>query len=85
MLIVCLQWAVTLGRYDVQYATNTLSRLGKKPQDGHTERALWVFGFLKHHMWDKLFFDSTQMSHEEINFKEKDWTECYPDAEEYID
>ena len=40
MLIVCLQWAVTLGRYDVQYATNTLSRLGKKPQDGHTERAL---------------------------------------------
>ena len=24
MLIGCAQWAVTLGRYDIQYATNTL-------------------------------------------------------------
>ena len=25
------------------------------------------------------------MSYEGIDFKDEDWTECYPDAEEYID
>ena len=84
MLIGFLQWAVTLGSYDVQYATNTLAIFGPKLQDGHIKRALQVYGFLKHHMQAKLFLYPTPMSHEVINFKENDWTKCYPYAEEYI-
>ena len=78
MLIGCLKWAVTLGRYDVQYTTNTIARSGKNMWDGHTKRALQVFGFLQHHMQAKLLYDPTPISHEGIDFKNKDWTKCYP-------
>ena len=81
MLIVCLKWAATLGRYGVQYATNTLARFGQKPQDSHMKRALRVFVLLKHHMRAKLLFDPTTISHEGIRFKDKDWTNFYPDFE----
>ena len=40
MMIRCLRWAVTLGRYDIQYAINTLARFGQKPHDGHLKRAV---------------------------------------------
>jgi hypothetical protein len=43
MLIGSAQWAVRLGRFDIQYATNTLARYGTKPRVGHYERALRVF------------------------------------------
>ena len=78
MLIGFLQLSITLGRYDVQYATNTLARSGQKPRDGYMKRALRVFGLLKHHMRAKILFDPTPISHEGIGFKEKYWTECYP-------
>jgi len=39
MMTGYLEWAVTLGRYDIQYATNTLARFGQKPRDGHLKRA----------------------------------------------
>jgi len=55
MMIGCLQWAVRLGRYNVQYATNTLARFGQKPRDGHLKRALRVFGYLKFHARGKLY------------------------------
>ena len=44
MMIGCLQWAVTLGRYDNQYATNTIARFCQKPCDGDLKSALRVFG-----------------------------------------
>lgn len=85
MMIGCLQWAVTLGRYDIQYATNTLARFGQKPREGHLKRALRVFGYLKFHARGKLYLDPSPISYEGIDFKDEDWIECYPDAEEYID
>ena len=57
MMIGCLQWVVTLGRYDIQYATNTLARFGQKPLEGHLKRALRVFGCLKFHARGKLYLD----------------------------
>ncbi len=74
-----------MGRYDIQYATNTLARLGQKPREGHLKRALRVFGYLKFHARGKLYFDPSPISYEGIDFKDEDWTECYPDAEEYTD
>ncbi len=85
MMIGYLQWAVTLGRYDIQYATNTLARFGQKPREGHLKRALRVFGYLKYHARGKLYLDPSPISYDGIDFKDEDWTECYPDAEEYID
>ena len=33
MLIGCAQWAITLGRYDIQYVTNILAKYGSMPSD----------------------------------------------------
>ncbi len=40
MLIGCLNWIITLGRFDVQYATSTLSRYSTCPKEGHLKAAL---------------------------------------------
>ena len=35
MLIGCAQWAITLGHFDIQYATMILSRYSIQPREGH--------------------------------------------------
>ncbi len=84
MLIGSAQWAVTLGRYNIQYATNTLARHAQQPREGHMQRALRVFGYLKHNARAKLYFDPSPMNLDGIEFREEDWTEQYPFAEEYV-
>ncbi len=44
MLIGCLNWVVTLGRFDVHYATSTLSRYATCAREGHLKETLRVFG-----------------------------------------
>jgi len=83
MMIRCLQWAVTLGCYDVQYATNILARFGQKPRDVYLKRALRVFGYLNFYTRGKLYLDPSPISYEGIYFKDEDWMEHYPDVEEY--
>ena len=85
MLIGSLQWAVTLGRWDVQYSTNTLACFVENPCDGHLKQALRVFGYLKHHYKGKIYLDTEPISYNGIEFRNEDWTKCHPDAKEYID
>ena len=37
MLVGCAQWAVMLGHFDVQYATNTMARFSNLPRERHME------------------------------------------------
>ena len=46
-IIGSLNWLVTLGRFDVHYATNTLSRYGMAPREGHLVAAQKVLCYLK--------------------------------------
>ena len=46
-MIGCLQWAVSLGRFDTQTATMTMSRFRVAPRKGHLERLKRIYGFLK--------------------------------------
>ena len=84
MLIGCAQWAVTLGRYDVQYATNTLARFGSAPREGHIRRAIRIFGYLKHNNKGRILFDIAEPDTSRVEFKDNDWIDLYPDAEEAI-
>jgi hypothetical protein len=84
MLIGCAQWAVTLGRMDIQYATNTLARYNAKPREGHKKRALHLFGYLKHFQNAKLHLDPNPLDLSGIQFVQNDWKDLYPDAEEYV-
>ena len=85
MLIGCAQWAVTLGRYDIQYATNTLARFANMPRDGHYQRALRLFGYLKHHVKGKIWMDPDDPCLDGIIFNKQNWKDLYPDAEEATD
>jgi hypothetical protein len=46
-MIGCLQWAVSLGRFDIQTATMTMSRFRVSPRVGHLERLKRMYGYLK--------------------------------------
>ena len=41
-----LQWAVTLGRYDIQPHVMSMSRFRLAPKIGHLERLRWLLGYL---------------------------------------
>ena len=84
MLIGCAQWAVTLGRFDIQYATNTLARYNTMPRAGHMKRAMRLFGYLKSYSRGTLYLDPSDPNLEGIAFVSNDWTEVYPDAQEYL-
>ena len=45
-LIGAIQWAVSIGRFDIQTATMTLSSFRAAPRRGHLERVKRIYGYL---------------------------------------
>jgi hypothetical protein len=69
--------------YNMQ--TNTLACYAQSPRQGHHDRALRIFGYLKHNPKAMLFFDPTDPTMDGINFeKNQDWKDIYPEAQEHI-
>jgi hypothetical protein len=54
MLVGSAQWAISLGRYDLQFAVNSMARFGCAPRDGHMKRMLRIFSYLKYHTKGRL-------------------------------
>ena len=46
-LLGSANWTITLGQFDIAYATNTLSRYSMAPRKGHMEALKRVFGYLR--------------------------------------
>ena len=46
-MIGCLQWAVSLGRFDIQTETMTISRYRVAPRIDHLNRLKIMYGYLK--------------------------------------
>lgn len=46
-MIGSLQWAISLGRFDIQTATMTMSRFRTSPRQGHLERLKRMYGYLR--------------------------------------
>ncbi len=44
MVIGCLNWIVTLGRFEIHFAASTLARYSTFPREDHLKAALRVFG-----------------------------------------
>ena len=57
MLIGSLHWVITLGRFDVHYAASTMLRYQPAPREGHLEKVLQIFGYLKQHRKHKIVFN----------------------------
>jgi hypothetical protein len=90
MIIGMLNWVVTIGRLDVAFSTSSLSRFTACPREGHLDRSLHVFGYLKKRPNRRIVVDSRDPIFEncEDDF-EIDYTveleSMYPDAFEEID
>ena len=84
-LVGCATWLVTLGRFDIAYALNYLSRFSMAPRQGHLQAMICLFGYLK--KWSKgtIVIDPKYPDHSQFDISDYDnWKEFYPDAEEMI-
>ena len=55
-LIGALQWAVTLGRFDIFIGVATMSSFRVTPREGHLERLQRMYGCLKWQPYDAIRF-----------------------------
>jgi hypothetical protein len=85
-LLGSANWIITLGRFDIAYATNTLSRYSMAPRSGHMKAMHRVFGYLRNKPKGQLLIDvGVPQVRETIGTTVMlDWTEFYPDAVENI-
>jgi hypothetical protein len=84
-LIRSANWAVTLGQFDIQYATQMMSRFSMAPQQGHLDAMKRVFGYLKKFQKGKIVVDSSYRDHSVFKITSYDnWKEFYPDAIEEL-
>ena len=56
-LVGSANWAVTLGRFDIQYVTQAMSWYSMGPQEGHLNVMKQVFGYLKKFPKGKIVID----------------------------
>jgi hypothetical protein len=83
-LIGSANWIITLGRFDIHYATNTLARYSMAPREGHLRSIKRVFGYLKKFGQGMIIVDPEYPDHSEYETIEYGWQEFYPDAEEEL-
>jgi hypothetical protein len=84
-LIGSANWGVTLGRFDIQYATQMISRFSMAPREGHLDAMKKVFGYLKKFPEGKIVIDPGYHDHLEFEIKEyESWKDFYPDAKEQM-
>ena len=84
-IIGSLNWIITLGRFDVHQATNSLSRFNMAPKEGHFAAAIRILGYLKGFPKGMILLDNSYPDHAKYATEvDQDWTEFYPDAEEDI-
>ena len=46
MMVGCMNWLVMLGRYDIQYTTNSLARYMMAPREGHMNAMKRLFNYI---------------------------------------
>ena len=89
-MIGMVNWVVCLGRLDISLATSSLSSLTACPREGHRDRVLRIFGYLKKCRNRRIDIDSQnpilvgEKKALDLNFPTL-FTAQYPDAAEEID
>jgi hypothetical protein len=74
-------WLITLGRLDVNYATQALSRYSMAPRQGHFSAMQRILGYLKKFPKGRIIIDATLRDWSEFDTTTPDnWKEFYPDA-----
>ena len=84
MMVGSLNWLVTLGRWDVHYVTQTMSRYSMLPREGHLEAMQRVFGYLKNHNKVRVVYDVAEPAHSRFTSPKFDWFEYYGECHEEL-
>jgi hypothetical protein len=73
-MIGALQWAITLGRFDIHIAVTTMSGFRVQPRLGHLERLKRIYGYLKRQPDAAIRFRTGIPDHEGVEIPvEYDW------------
>ena len=83
-IIGSLNWLITLGRFDVHYATNSLSRFNMAPREGHLKAATKILSYVKTRPKGRIVFDVSYKSWSHSDEDKYDWTKYYPDIKEEL-
>ena len=84
-MVGSLNWAISIGRFDIQYAVTTMARYSHAPRQGHLKAVLRIFGYLKKFHKAKVLIDPEMPTHEDFPYDDLNtWQDLYPDAEEEI-
>ena len=84
-LIGSANWLITLGRFDIAFAVQSLARFSMAPRMGHLNRMIKVFGYLKARPNGRIIFDNSYPDHSKFaTNSDVNWNDFYPDAEEAI-
>jgi hypothetical protein len=73
-LIESANWMITLGRFDIHYATRALTRFSMAPQQGHVTAMHSVFGFLKKYPHGKILVDPAFPDHSQYTPVNQSWS-----------
>ena len=79
-----LQWAVTLGRYDILAHIMSMSRFKLAPKVGHIERMKRIYGYLSRTKHYALRFRTEEPNYMHLPELEYDWTRIYGNVLEEI-
>ena len=84
-LVGCTNWLVILGRFDIAYAVNALSRFSMAPRQGHLTAMKRIFGYLKRWSKGTILIDPKYPDHSQFDVTSyEQWKEFYPEAEEML-
>jgi hypothetical protein len=83
-LISKANWIITLGRFNIAYATMlALARYSMAPREGHFKAMCKVFGYLQKYLKGRILIDREHSSHSKYTTTWYDnWHQFYSDAEE---
>ena len=87
-LIGMLQWAVTIGRMDIQHAVMCMSRFRDEPRKGHLAAVAKIFGYLANYKTASNKFRTAKPDYSKFIAKqpnEFDWTYLYGKVTELVD
>ena len=83
-LIGMLQWAVTLGRYDIQHAVMPMSRFHGMTRAEHLEKVKGMFSYLANFRDTSIIFDRDQYDHSKHVYEEHKWKYVYEKVKEEV-
>jgi hypothetical protein len=76
-------WIIVLGRFDIAFATSSMSRFNMLPREGHLRAAKRILALIDKFSNGRIKIDKTYPNHSTYPIEDHpNWKDFYPDSEE---